>query len=144
MRIDADVAGALKADGTAEENAKISELFKKVSGDKELKVKFELLKNEKIPAVLNISEQSRRMDDMMKMYRMAGNDAGDMKFPTDATLVVNANSPLIKHLESETDDVKGERIAKQIYTLALLSQRQLTADELKAFLADSFDMLETY
>lgn len=57
---------------------------------------------------------------------------------------MNANSPLIKHLESETDDVKGERIAKQIYTLALLSQRQLTADELKAFLADSFDMLETY
>ncbi len=144
VRIDADVAGALKADGTAEENAKLAELFRKVSGDKELKVKFELLKNEKIPAVLNISEQSRRMDDMMKMYRMAGNDAGDMNFPTDATLVVNANSPLIKHLESETDDVKGERIAKQIYTLALLSQRQLTADELKAFLADSFDMLETY
>ena len=144
VRIDADVAGALKADGTAEENAKLADLFRKVSGDKELKVKFELLKNEKIPAVLNISEQSRRMDDMMKMYRMAGNDAGDMKFPTDATLVVNANSPLIKHLESDTDDVKGERIAKQIYTLALLSQRQLTADELKAFLADSFDMLETY
>ena len=144
VRIDADVAGALKADGNAEENAELADLFRKVSGDKELKVKFELLKNEKIPAVLNISEQSRRMDDMMKMYRMAGNDAGDMKFPTDATLVVNANSPLIKHLESETDDVKGERIAKQIYTLALLSQRQLTADELKAFLADSFDMLETY
>ena len=142
VRIDADVASALKAEGTAEENEKLSDLFKKVSGDKDLKVKFELLKNEKIPAVLNISEQSRRMEDMMKMYRMAGNDDGQMKFPTDATLVVNAASPLIKRLEGETDDAKGEKIAKQIYTLALLSQRQLTADELQAFLSDSFDMLE--
>lgn len=93
VRIDADVAGALKADGTAEENAKLADLFRKVSGDKELKVKFELLKNEKIPAVLNISEQSRRMDDMMKMYRMAGNDAGDMKFPTDATTCREREQP---------------------------------------------------
>lgn len=142
VRIDADVASALKAEGTAEENEKLANLFKKVSGDKDLKVKFELLKNEKIPAVLNISEQSRRMEDMMKMYRMAGNDGGQMNFPTDATLVVNASSPLIKRLEGETDDAKGEKIAKQIYTLALLSQRQLTADELQAFLSDSFDMLE--
>ncbi len=146
VRIDADVASALKAEGTAENNEKLAELFKKVSGNKELKVNFELLKNAKIPAVLNISEQSRRMDDMMKMYRAAGNDVGTMSFPTDATLVVNASSPLITRLaaEVETDEGKAERIAKQIYTLALLSQRQLTADELQSFLSDSFDMLEQY
>ena len=146
VRIDADVASALKAEGTAENNEKLAELFKKVSGNKELKVNFELLKNAKIPAVLNISEQSRRMDDMMKMYRAAGNDVGGMNFPTDATLVVNASSPLITRLaaEVETDEGKAERIAKQIYTLALLSQRQLTADELQSFLSDSFDMLEQY
>ena len=146
VRIDADVASALKAEGTAENNEKLAELFKKVSGNKELKVNFELLKNAKIPAVLNISEQSRRMDDMMKMYRAAGNDVGGMNFPTDATLVVNAASPLITRLaaEVENDEGKAEKIAKQIYTLALLSQRQLTADELQSFLSDSFDMLEQY
>lgn len=144
VRIDADVASALKAEGKAEENEKLAELFKKVSGNKELKVKFELLKNAKIPAVLNISEESRRMDDMMKMYRMSGNDVGGMNFPTEATLVVNASSPLITRLASEveSDEAKSEKIAKQIYTLALLSQRQLTADELQSFLTDSFDMLE--
>lgn len=144
VRIDADVASALKAEGKAEENEKLAELFKKVSGSKELKVRFELLKNAKIPAVLNISEESRRMEDMMKMYRMSGNDVGGMNFPTEATLVVNASSPLISRLASEveSDESKAERIAKQIYTLALLSQRQLTADELQSFLTDSFDMLE--
>ncbi len=144
VRIDADVASALKAEGTAQSNEKLVELFKKVSQNKELKVSFELLKNAKIPAILNISEESRRMDDMMKMYRMSGNDMGGMNFPTDATLVVNASSPLISRLsgEVETDEAKAEKIAKQIYTLALLSQRQLTADELQSFLTDSFDMLE--
>ncbi len=144
VRIDADVASALKAEGKAEDNAKLADLFKKVSGNKELKVKFELLKNAKVPAILNISEESRRMDDMMKMYRMSGSDMGNMSFPTDATLVVNASSPLITRLsgEVESDEAKAEKIAKQIYTLALLSQRQLTADELQNFLTDSFDMLE--
>ena len=143
VRIDADVANALKAEGKAEENEKLAELFKEVSGNKDLKVSFELLKNDKIPAVLNISEQSRRMEDMMKMYRMAGNDGADMKFPTDATLVVNAQSELIKRLagELESDADKAKKVAKQIYTLALLAQRQLTADELRDFLGESFDML---
>lgn len=143
VRIDADVASALKAEGKAEENEKLAELFKEVSGNKDLKVSFELLKNEKIPAVLNISEQSRRMEDMMKMYRMAGNDGADMRFPTDATLVVNAQSELIKRLadELESDADKAKKVAKQIYTLALLAQRQLTADELRDFLGESFDML---
>ena len=143
VRIDADVASALKAEGKAEENEKLAELFREVSANKDLKVSFELLKNDKIPAVLNISEQSRRMEDMMKMYRMAGNDGPDMKFPTDATLVVNAQSELIKRLagELETDADKAKKVAKQIYTLALLAQRQLTADELRDFLGESFDML---
>ena len=143
VRIDADVASALKAEGKAEENEKLAELFREVSANKDLKVSFELLKNDKIPAVLNISEQSRRMEDMMKMYRMAGNDGPDMKFPTDATLVVNAQSELIKRLadELESDSDKAKKVAKQIYTLALLAQRQLTADELRDFLGESFDML---
>ncbi len=143
VRIDADVAGALKADGTAEVNEKLAEIFKEVSKNSDLKVSFELLKNEKIPAVLNISEESRRMDDMMRMYRMRSGNTDNMNFPTDATLVVNAANPLIKRLceTGAADDDKTKKIAKQIYTLALLAQRQLTAEELQDFLSDSFDML---
>ncbi|MBQ8249026.1 MAG: molecular chaperone HtpG [Clostridia bacterium] len=144
VRIDADVAGALKADGSAEANEKLVEIFKEVSGNNDLKVSFELLKNEKIPAVLNISEETRRMEDMMKMYRMSGKDMGGMKFPTDITLIINAANPLIKRLSdtAEADEAKAKKLAKQVYTLALLAQRQLTADELQTFLADSFDILE--
>ncbi len=144
IRIDADVAGALKAEGEAENNEKLAELFKKISGNAELKVTFELLKNEKIPALLNISEETRRMEDMMRMYRMSGNDMGDMKFPTETTLIINGASRLISRLSDmvEADGDKAERLAKQIYTLSLLSQRQLDAEELKEFLSDSFDMLE--
>ncbi len=144
VRIDADVAGALKAEGTAEVNEKLTDIFKEVSGNAELKVSYELLKNGKVPAILNISEQSRRMEEMMKMYRMSGTDVGDMKFPTDTTLVINSASSLITRLAdtAENDADKAKKLAKQIYTLALLSQRQLTAEELQEFLSDSFDMLE--
>ncbi len=144
VRIDADVAGALKAEGEAAENEKLAEIFKAVSADENLKVTFELLKNAKIPAVLNISEQSRRMEDMMRMYRRNGGGADDFKFPTEINLVVNAASPLIKRLEDvlSADEEKASKLAKQIYTLALLAQRQLTAEELQSFLSDSFDMLE--
>ena len=144
VRIDADVAGALKAEGVALHSEKLEEIFKEVSKNTELKVKTELLKNEKIPAVLNISEDTRRMEDMMKMYRMSGKDMGGMKFPTEMTLVLNGSSSLIKRLSdmAETDTDKAKKLSKQLYTLALLSQRQLDADELQDFLADSFDMLE--
>ena len=144
VRIDADVAGALKAEGVALHSEKLEEIFKEVSKNSDLKVKTELLKNEKIPAVLNISEDTRRMEDMMKMYRMSGKDMGGMKFPTEMTLVLNGSSTLIKRLSdmAETDTEKTKKLSKQLYTLALLSQRQLDADELQDFLSDSFDMLE--
>ncbi len=142
-RIDADLAGALKADGEVYENDALKELFKKVSGEEKLNVVFETLKDTAVPAVLTISEQSRRMDDMMKMYRMGGgSDMGDMTFPLDATLVLNAANGLIRRLGEHTDGDRAAETAKQIYTLALLSQRQLRADELQKFLSDSFSILD--
>ncbi len=144
VRIDADVASALKGDGEAEKSDALEKVFKEVSGNESLKVSFEILKNEKIPVILNISEESRRMEDMMRMYRMSGNDMGGMNFPSEMTLVVNSASPLIKRLTgvAAEDTEKAKSIAKQAYTLALLAQRQLSADELQSFLNDSFDMLE--
>ena len=146
VRIDAEVADALKGDGEKYECKELEELFKKISGQDKLTVKFENLKDEKVPAVLNISEQSRRMDDMMKIYRVnGGTDAGFGSMPVDTTLIRNSNSSLVKKLgeKSMSEGAEtAEPVAKQIYTLALLAQRQLSADELQGFLYDSFSILE--
>lgn len=147
VRVDADVAGALKADGEATENAALADLYKAASGNDKLTVKFERLKDAGVPAVLNISEQSRRIDDMMKMYAMTGDTNGAGAFSTEATLIVNTSSPLTEKLATlcggtEDDKAKAARISKEIWTLCLLSHRRLTADELKEFLADSYGLLE--
>ena len=142
QRVDSGVADALKGDGEVYTNDALRDLFKKVSGEEKLEVKFENLKDERIPAVLNISEQSRRMEDMMKMYRMSGGeDAGDFKLPQEATLVLNANNATIRKLGEAPEGERAESAAKQIYSLALISQRQLSAEELQRFLLESFDMV---
>ncbi len=145
VRIDADVADALKGDGEKYENKALEELFKKVSGSDRLTVRCEALRDESVPALLNISEQTRRMDDMMRMYRMSGGEDGGMSMPLDATLVLNSNSKLIRALGDAAEagaNEHNERVAKQVYTLALLAQRQLSAEELKSFLSGSFSLLE--
>lgn len=146
MRVDADIAGALKGDGEILASDDTIELFKKVSGDAKLKVKFDSLKDSGVPAVLNISEESRRMDDMMKIYAMQNSGMDMGMFALDATLVLNSASPLILKLVGMTSDSsnaeKAEKIASQIYSLSLLSQRKLNADELKKFLSMSFSILE--
>ena len=139
LRIDAGVAGALKGDGETTENADLTALFRKIAGDEKLKVEYTALKDEKIPLLLTVSEESRRMEEMMKLYAMSG--MGSMpSFPSEATLTVNTASPLIAKLGG-WDDGKREQIAKQLYRLALLSQRKLTAEELKEFLAGSYEIL---
>ncbi len=133
-RIDSEVASALKGDGEKFESEALTELFKKVSGNDKLNVVFESLKDESVPAILNVSEQSRRFDDMMKMYSMG--EGG--KSMAEETLVLNSNSSLVRKLADKPD----EGVAKQLYTLTLLSQRRLSADELKSFLSASFGLLE--
>lgn len=135
LRVDAD-ADALK-EGEEQEDCLLETLFKEASGIEELTVKAVALSDEGIPAILNISEEERRMNDFMKAYGM---DTGNMK--EKATLMVNSSSPLIEKLKACTDKEKQSAIAKQIYSLATLCQRQLTAEELKAFLAQSFKVLE--
>ena len=142
-RIDSEVSEMLKAgDEIAEHNDALAELFKSASADESLEVKFEVLKDGDIPALLTLSEESRRMEDMMKMYASMGmNMGGD--FPTQYTLIVNSKSPLIEKLTAilESDSEKAKLMAGEIYRLALISQRRLTADELKSFLSDSFKLL---
>ncbi|MBQ8207318.1 MAG: molecular chaperone HtpG [Clostridia bacterium] len=143
IRVDADIAKALKGEGESEKNEKLEEIFKEVSGNAELKVSFEKLKDETVPAILNVSEQSRRMEEMMKLYSMSGGGSAPV-FPLEMTMVINASSSLIIQLTkmAESDEAKAKKIAKQIFYLSLISQRNLTADEMKDFLSDSFDILE--
>ena len=139
-RIDSDVSDLIKGEGTAVENEALASLFKESVGDEKLQVKFEVLKDESVPALLTLSEESRRMGDMMKMYSSMGMNMGG-EFPLEYTLVLNSSSPLINKLSAESDREKASLIANEIYRLALISQRRMTADELKAFLADSFKIL---
>ena len=134
MRIDSDLAAALKGEGEQMESEALVELFRKVSGSEKLTVKFESLKDTSVPAILNVSEESRRFDDMMKMYS-AGTGAPSM---AEETLILNSSSSLIRKLEANPD----EKVAKQLYSLTLLSRRRLTAEELKEFLQTGFTMLE--
>ena len=136
-RIDAEIADVLKADGDKTENTAVADLFKKIAGES-TKVEFDRLKDTSTPALLNISEEARRMNDMMKLYNMG---AG---MPLDQTLILNTASPLVDKLISLTEEGRddlAETIARQIYMLSSLSQRPLTADELVAFLNDSYDIL---
>ena len=142
-RIDSDVADMLKSDENAAENEELTKLFREVSGNEKLNVSFQALKDEKVPALITLSEESRRMDDMMKMYAGMGMNVGDGQFPTEYTLVVNSKSPLIARLSEigRDDPEKSKLMASEIYKLSVLAQRRMTSDELKSFLSDSFSLL---
>ena len=140
LRIDSDVADALKGDGEEFSDEPLAEIFKKVSGVENLKVEFSALKDEGVPAVLNIPEEQRRMNDMMRYY-MQG--AEDMPMTLgEATLVLNSKNSLIRTVASVDDEDKKTEGAKQIWSLALLAQRTLTAEELKTFLSQCYTTLE--
>ena len=139
VRVDSGLDDAMK-DGDSEAIADLETLFREVSGNKDLKVNFEKLKDDKTPAVIMLDEQARRFSDMMKMYAAAG--AGEMpSAPNSVNLIVNTASPLISALEKNSDTAQKQKIAKQIWNLALLSQRRLNASELQSFLTDSYSLL---
>ena len=142
-RIDADVAAALQADGDVTESEALTALYREVSGNDKLEVKFTPLKDGSTPAMLTVSEESRRMEEMMRMYAMQGGMGAMPAYPVDYTLTVNTASPLTGKLMDlcEADPDKAKLIASQVYRLCLLSQRKLTAEELTDFLAAGFDLL---
>lgn len=140
LRIDADVAGALKGEENSKEDEALKKLFVKVSGNEKLKVAFASLKDAGVPLLLTVSEESRRMEEMMKMYSMSGMGAMGA-FPAEETLTVNTASPLIAKL-SAMEKEKQEKTAAYLYRLALLSQRKLSGEELKQFLAEGYAILD--
>ncbi|MBQ8742362.1 MAG: molecular chaperone HtpG [Clostridia bacterium] len=140
LRIDADLADALKGEDEEFSDGALVEIFKTVSGADGLKVEYVSLKDKNIPAILSIPEEQRRMSDMMRYYMPGGNDLSDPL--AGATLTLNSSSSLVKTLSSIENGDKKTDAARQIWSLALLAQRTLTASELKAFLNQSYAVLE--
>lgn len=141
LRVDAS-SDALKTDSEGKEDEALEKLFREVSGRENLKVTLSALKDKTVPAVLNISEEARRFNDMLKMYGMYnGKDMADKQAPEEFTLSLNSESPIIEKLKNLDEDA-SKTVAKQIFNLALLSQRRLTAEELSEFVKDSYSVLE--
>ncbi len=131
-RVDSELDDSFKGDGEIMEDEELSNLFKKLGGEG-LTVKFENLKDSAIPAIMNISEESRRFADMMRMY------GGSMPaMPEEATLILNPSCRIIKKLA----ETKDEETAKYIYILAKIGQRPLNAEEMNEFLTASYSLLE--
>ena len=149
QRIDADITDDFKSrtskkaqeefDAQAEE---IAGIVKKALKKNELSVKVEKLKNKKISSLLTLSEETRRMQDMMKMYSMPGMDMGMFgKDGEGTTLVLNANHPLVQYILENKDGENTEMICEQLYDLAMLQQAPLDADAMTRFVQRSNDIM---
>ena len=144
-RIDADLTDALKSDDTedlTEANTTLSELFKKTLNNDKLTVKVEALKNDEVASVLTLSEQGRRMQDMMKMYSMGGMGGMDPNmFAADQTLTLNANNALVKYILENKDSEHVPMFAEQLYDLARISNQPLSVDDMTKFVKRSNDIM---
>ncbi len=139
VRIDADLTESLKEDIPEEElkEAKdsLTETFRKALNNENLKVSVEKLKNAEIASVITLSEEGRRMQDMMKMYGMAGMDAS--MFGGDQTLVLNAKHALVQYILNNKESEHVNLFCEQLYDLAVLSNHPLPTDAMGKFVARS-------
>ena len=147
QRIDADLTDTFKAktskkaEKEMEEQAEeIAKLMKKALKKDAIKVKIEKLKNKKISSMITLSEESRRMQDMMKMYSMPGMDMG-MFGKEGETLVLNANHPLVQYVLEHQDGENVKLICEQLYDLALLQQAPLEPEAMTKFVARSNEIM---
>lgn len=148
MRIDADVTDTMKAKtskkaqeelaGQAEE---LGKLFKKALKKEGLQIKLEKLKNKKIAAVITLSEESRRMQDMMKMYAMPGMDMSMFGGQEGEALVLNANHPLVQYVIEHQDGENSKMICEQLYDLAKIQQAPLDAQAMSNFIQRSNEIM---
>ena len=147
QRIDADVTDALKsktskkAEKEFEEQAEaIGKIMKKALKNDKVTIKVEKLKNKKISSVLTLSEETRRMQDMMKMYSMPGMDMGAFGGEGE-TLILNANHPLVQYVTEHQDGDNVEMICEQLYDLAKIQQAPLAPEAMTKFIARSNEIM---
>ena len=145
MRIDADLTDSLKAEHNedlTEVTTTLSEIFKAALNNEKLTVKVEKLKNEGIASVITLSEEGRRMQDMMKMYAMQGMGGMDMSmFAADQTLTLNANNALVQYILENKESEHIPMFAEQLYDLALLSNQPLSTEAMTKFVKRSNDIM---
>ena len=146
QRIDADITESAKEEVKEEEKENfqktadtLTEVFKKALDNDKLNVKVEKLKDDKVASMITLSEQSRRMQEMMKMYGMTGMDPS--MFGTDSTLTLNANHPLVQFVVENKDNENVPVICKQLYDLAMLAHKPLSPEEMTAFVQRSNDIM---
>ena len=144
QRIDADLTDAFKEEGDEEklkeDTETLKELFRKATGKDQLEVKVEKLKNDKVSSMITLSEEARRMQDMMKMY--SANGMGGMELPdVGQTLVLNANNDLVQYLLANKDGEHSDMFCKQLYDLAMISHQPLQADKMTEFINRSNEIM---
>ena len=144
QRIDADLTDAFKEEGDEEklkeDTETLKELFRKATGKDQLEVKVEKLKNDKVSSMITLSEEARRMQDMMKMY--SANGMGGMELPdVGQTLVLNANNELVQYLLTNKDGEHSDMFCKQLYDLAMISHQPLQADKMTEFINRSNEIM---
>ena len=147
MRIDADLTDTFKAKTSKKAEKElsdaaeaISKVMKKVLKKDKIAVKVEKLKNRKIASMVTLSEESRRMQDMMKMYSMPGMDMGEFGKEGE-TLILNANHPLVEYVMQNTDGKNVDMICEQLYDLALLQHAPLEPEAMAKFVQRSNDIM---
>jgi molecular chaperone HtpG len=147
MRIDADVTDAFKsktskkAEKEMEEQAEsISKIMKKALKNDKITIKVEKLKNKKVSSMITLSEENRRMQDMMKMYSMPGMDMGAFGNEGE-TLILNANHPLVQYVVEHQEGENVEMICEQLYDLAKIQHAPLSADAMTKFIARSNEIM---
>ena len=144
-RIDADVEEALKEKTDEKElediTKALTDLFRKTLGKENLDVHVEKLKDEKISSIITLSEESRRMQDMMKMYGMPGMDP-NMFGGAQESLTLNANNSLVQYLFEQGDADNAKIICEQLYDLAMLSHKPLEPEAMTKFIARSNKIME--
>lgn len=146
QRIDAEVHDSLKDEVAEEEKEEFQktadslvEIFRKELENDKLEVKVEKLKDDNVASMAVLPEESRRMEEMMKMYGMGGMDAG--MFGSKATLILNANHPLVQFVLEHKRSKSVPIICKQLYDLAMLAHKPLSPEEMTAFVQRSNEIM---
>ena len=137
LRVDANIADSLKSDAEATESEALKNIYADILGEG-TKIEFSALKDSQTPAILTVSEEARRREDMMRLYGLPSDNA-----LSDATLTLNTASPLTAKLEALaiSEPQKAKQIASYIYKLSLLSQKKFSADEMQEFMKEGFDLM---
>ena len=147
LRIDADVTDTFKEE-VKEEDAetfkadaqKLTDTFKKALANDKLEIKVEKLKDGQLASMITVSEENRRMQDMMKMYNMYGMDPS-MFGSVGETLVLNANNKLVQYVLAHEEGDLTEKICRQLYDMASLSHGSLTPERMTQFIARSNEIM---